>query len=79
MRLTLQPNGGSGRRHEPTSYIVELPGSDSAVIDRVEGQGWHLTIRRHGNVINRGLFGSTHDILALLDAEYFPQDQSDQR
>ena len=74
MRLTLQPNGRETRRHDPTSYIIDLPGNESAILDRIEGRGWHLTIRRGGTVVNRGIFGSPHDIVTLLDAEYFPDD-----
>lgn len=70
MRLTLQPNGTSARDSEPTSYIVHLPQKESAILDLVDGQGWHLTIRREGKIVNRGMFASRQDILALLEAEY---------
>lgn len=70
MRLTLQPNGHSARGSEPTSYIVHLPQNEFAILDLVDGQGWHLTIRRDGTIINRGMFASKHDILALLEEEY---------
>jgi hypothetical protein len=74
MRLTLQPNGRETPRHDPTSYIIDLPGHESAILDRIEGGGWHLTILRGGVAVNRGVFGSPHDILTLLDVEYFPDD-----
>jgi hypothetical protein len=70
MRLTLQPNGQPARGSEPTSYIVHLPQNESAILDRVDGQGWHLTIRRDGKIINRGIFASEHEILTLLKDEY---------
>ena len=79
MRLTLQPNGRGTRRSDPSSYIIDLPGNESAILDHIEGRGWHLTILRRGTVINRGMFGSPHDIVALLDAEYFPDDNSERR
>ena len=73
MRLTLQPNGRWARTDDPASYIVELPNDASAILDRVEGKGWHLTIRHNGSISNRGMFGSPHDVLAVLEAEYFPR------
>lgn len=72
MRLTLQPNGRSLSGHEPTSYRVELPHRDIAIVDRVANGGWQLTVREGGQVVNRGLFATTHDVLALLEAEYLP-------
>lgn len=70
MRLTLQPNGQTARGSEHTSYIVHLPQNESAILDLVDGQGWHLTIRRDGKIINRGMFASKQEILALLEDEY---------
>jgi hypothetical protein len=70
MRLSLQPNGVAARGSEPTSYIVHLPHKEWAILDLVNGQGWHLTIRREGKIVNRGIFASQQDILALLEAEY---------
>jgi len=70
MRLSLQPNGKLARGSEPTSYIVHLPHSAFAILDRVDGQGWHLTIRRDGSIINRGMFANKEDILTLLEDEY---------
>lgn len=73
MRLTLQPNGRSSPGLEPTSYRVELPHREIAILDRVENVGWHLSVRERGQVIDRGMFATTHDVLALLEAEYLPQ------
>ena len=73
MRLTLQPNGRPSSGVEPTSYRVELPDREIAIVDRVENLGWQLTVRDRGQVIDRGLFATTYDVLALLEAEYPPQ------
>lgn len=73
MRLTLRPNGRSSSGVEPTSYRVELPDREIAILDRVDNHGWQLTIRERGQAIDRGLFGTTDDVLALLEAEYLPQ------
>ena len=71
MRLSLQPNGQAhqGQHH---SYIVALPNETTAILDEVAGQGWHLSIVRQGRLYNRGMFGSTADILALLESEFYP-------
>lgn len=73
MRLTLQPNGRSSSGYEPTSYRVELPHREIAILDRVENGGWHLTVREGGQVIDRGLFATPDDVLALLESEYLSQ------
>jgi hypothetical protein len=70
MELILKPNGqlASG---EVRSYVVELPNRGSAVLDRVDGKGWELTIRLGAGVIrHRGLFSTPHDAVTLLDAEF---------
>ena len=69
MRLSLQPNGNVARTR-PHSYLVDLPNGASAILDAVDGKGWHLTIRDEGQVNDRGLFGSTADALAVLQAEF---------
>lgn len=72
MRLSLQPNGqlAQSRRH---SYLVSLPAGATAILDEVDGKGWHLTVREDGKLIDRGLFASTADALKLLEAEYEPR------
>ena len=72
MRLTLQPNGRWALTDDPTSYIVDLPNDVKAILDRVDGQGWHLTIRHNGSISNRGMYGSPQDVLAVLEAEFLP-------
>ena len=70
MELILKPNGrpASG---EVRSYGVELPNRGLAVLDRIDGKGWELTIRPGGGVIDhRGLFSTPKDAVAVLDAEY---------
>ena len=69
MRLTLQPNGRIARSR-PHSYIVELPGGASAILDAVNGDGWHLTVRVGGKVQDRGMFATTEAALAHLEAEF---------
>jgi hypothetical protein len=69
MRLSLQPNGRVAHTR-PHSYIVELPGGASAIVDAVDGKGWHLTVRDDGKALDRGLFASTEDVLAFLEAEF---------
>lgn len=69
MRLSLQPNGHAARTRAH-SYIVELPAGASAILDAVDGKGWHLTIRADGRVIDRGVFASTAEALAVLEAEF---------
>jgi hypothetical protein len=68
MRLTLQPNGRVAHTR-PHSYIVELPDGASAILDAVNDR-WHLSIRRDGKVIDRGLFATTDDVLDLLEKEF---------
>jgi len=68
MRLSLQPNGRVAHTR-PHSYIVELPQGASAILDAVNDR-WHLSIRRDGKVIDRGLFATTGDALDLLEAEF---------
>ena len=71
MRLTLQHNDkpayGQG-----VSYVVPLRADERAVLEAVNEGSWRLIIHRLGTVVDRGLFGSTHDILTLLEAELFP-------
>ena len=71
MRLTLQPHDGAAYGQRPTAHLVMLPYNESAVLEDVGGC-WRLTICRQGIRVDRGLFGTPHDILALLEAEYFP-------
>lgn len=72
MQMILRPNG-SARVGGFQSYTVELPGRAVAVIDKVEGKGWQLTIRPgSAEIHNRGLFGTPQDVLSLLEAEYSP-------
>ena len=70
LTLRLQPSErfGHGQVH---SYVIALPNEATAVLDLIGGKGWRLTIREHGATIDRGLFGSTDDIVKLLTAEYF--------
>ena len=75
MRLTLQPRGSfeHGKVH---CWLVELPGGDKAQLTPEPGQGWNLQIiRKHGPVVQRGLFATPHDALAVLEAEYYPPGQ----
>jgi hypothetical protein len=72
MQMILRSNG-SARAGDFQSYTVELPGRAVAVIDKVEGKGWHLTIRPgSAEIHNRGLFGTPQDVLSVLEAEYSP-------
>jgi hypothetical protein len=53
------------------SYTVALPNNAIALIDRVVDKGWELTIRTvNAKLEERGLFGTPHDILCLLEVEY---------
>jgi hypothetical protein len=72
MRLSLQPNEQPLYGQKPTSHLVTLPHSEKAVLEETSPGSWRLTIYREGIKVDRGLFGSTHDILTLLEAEYFP-------
>ena len=73
MQMILRPNG-SARDGGFHSYTVELPGRALAVIDKVEGKGWQLTIRPgSAQIDNRGLFGTPQDVLGVLEAEYLPR------
>lgn len=69
MRLSLQPNGQIARTR-PHSYLVDLPNGASAILDAVDGKGWQLTIREDGTVNDRGVFATTADALAVLEAEF---------
>jgi hypothetical protein len=70
MKLSLQPNRATPGR-TLTSYTVTLRSDERAVLEQVD-RDWRLIIFRPGRVEDRGLFASTHDILMLLEAEYFP-------
>jgi len=70
MAFTLKPHSfqadGSIR-----SYTVALPNNAMAVIDRVVDKGWQLTIRiGNAQPEARGLFGTPHDILCVLEVEF---------
>ena len=77
MRLTLQPNGHPASGAAPTSYRVELPHNEFAIIDRISDKGWQLNVRNNGRVIDRGLFATPDDVLAVLESEYYPQPTRD--
>ena len=70
LNLQLQPSERFGHG-QVYSYVIALPNEATAILDLVGGRGWRLTIRDHGATIDRGLFGSTDDIVELLSAEYF--------
>ena len=70
MDMVLRPNGNA-RNGGFTSFTVELPARALAVIDKVEGKGWELTIRLgSARILPRGLFGTPQDVLCVLEAEY---------
>ena len=70
MTLILRPNG-LGVDGRPKSYTVELPNRALAVLDKVDGKGWELTLRLgSAEIVQRGLFGSPYDVICLLEAEY---------
>ena len=73
MRLSLQPSGESIYGQQAKSHIVRLPYNDEAVLHIQANGTWRLIVRREGQLIDRGLFGSAHDILLALESEYFPQ------
>ena len=52
---------------------MALRADESAVLEAVDEGSWGLIIHCLGTVVDRGLFGSTHDILTLLEAEVFPK------
>jgi hypothetical protein len=80
MRLTLQPNDQPAYGQVARSHFVSLPGNEKAVLDQLNNGSWRLMIHGgHGATADRGLFGSPHDILALLEAEYFPTLESSRR
>jgi hypothetical protein len=79
MRLTLQPNDKSAYGQGPTSHFVSLPRNQKAVLEQLNNGSWRLIVYGHGVITDRGLFGSPHDILALLEAEYFPALESPRR
>ena len=62
-----------GSNGEASSYRIELPNGDSALLLLALNRGWDLSIQNDkGKVTGRGLFGSTHDAMMLLEAEYYP-------
>jgi hypothetical protein len=72
MDMVLRPNGRA-KNGGFNSFTVELPGRALAVIDKVDGKGWELTIRPgSARILPRGLFGSPQDVLCVLEAEYSP-------
>ena len=67
--MLLKRNGRT--EGEVRSYSVDLPDRGLAVLDRIDGQGWELTVRLGEGVIqSRGLFSTPKDAVAVLDAEY---------
>jgi hypothetical protein len=71
LTLTLQP-AERFSHGQVYRYVIALPNDVTAILDLVAAKGWRLTIREHGAMLNRGVFGTTHDIVELLTAEYFP-------
>jgi len=73
MEIILRPNGRPVA-DEVRSYAVELPNRGLAVIDRIDGKGWQLTVRLSAGVIEyRGMFSTANDAVAVLEAEYSAQ------
>ena len=69
MRLSLQPNGKVAHTR-PHSYLVELPNGATAILDAVDGQGWHVTIRHRGRARDAGVFATTDAALDFLEHEF---------
>jgi hypothetical protein len=67
--LALQSDGkfAHGQVHR---YVVRLPDDATAVLNLEAGKGWRLTIQNSAQVVDRGLFATTYDAMALLTAEY---------
>lgn len=72
MRLSLQPYGKVAYGHTAKKFVVALPNGEKAVLEEMKLGTWRLTIDHPNGRVDRGVFGSTHDILTLLEAEYFP-------
>jgi len=52
-------------------YTIALPNNALALIDRVVDKGWELTIRNGDKQLEgRGLFGTPHDIVCVLEVEF---------
>lgn len=71
MRLILPSIDQLTIGQQAKSHSVSLPNDETAVVEAVSRGAWRLTIYRRGTRVDRGLFGSTHDALTLLEAEYF--------
>ena len=66
--MTPSSRGTDGRVN---SHTVALPNGATAFLNSVSGRGWELIIRRGAGVTDsRGLFGSTNDIMLMLEAEF---------
>jgi hypothetical protein len=63
---------GHGLSGQASSYRIELPNGDCALIAVASNRGWDLSIQNDkGKMTRRGLFGSPHDALMLLEAEHY--------
>jgi hypothetical protein len=63
---------GHGLNGQASSYRIELPNGYCALLAVASNRGWDLSIQNDkGKVTGRGLFGSTHDAIMLLEAEYY--------
>jgi hypothetical protein len=63
---------GHGLNGQASSYRIELPNGDCASLALASNRGWDLSIQNYkGQMTRRGLFGSPHDALMLLEAEYY--------
>jgi hypothetical protein len=69
--LVLQANDRPDYGQRAESHFVSLPGDERAALEQVNNGSWRLLIYRPGSVTDQGLFGTTHDILTLLQAEHF--------
>jgi len=60
------------------SYRVDLPNNNgTAFLTRMPNTaGWELAISHDGHITPRGTFGTTRDIVTLLEAEYFREPPS---
>ena len=70
MKLTMQLSGrfADGQAH---TYAVALPNGDTAFLIWVSSEGWELTIRRAGGLLDRrGVFATTDEIMALLESQF---------
>ena len=68
VKITLTPNENPPVR----SYTAHLPDGSAALVEKVEGHGWVLTLRYSDGMVvtQHGLFETLEEVVRVLEAQY---------